>query len=91
MKGKNEEGDEVVARITGLSRLGATLVVDEALATYANLKLKLVDAGAVVEGDLYAKVTAGGATCALRFTAVPPPVEKFVASALAGSASSPRY
>ena len=72
MKGKNEEGEEQTARFTELSGLGAT--VDASLDAFQNLKIRVAD----VDGDLYAKVMTGGK---LRFTAVPPAVEKFIASA----------
>ncbi len=71
MKGKNEEGEEQTARFTELSALGAT--VDASLEAFQNLKIRVAD----VDGDLYAKVMSGGA---LRFTAVPPAVEKHFAS-----------
>jgi adenylate cyclase len=74
MKGKNEEGDEQIARFTHLSALGA--VVEASLEAFQNLKIRVGD----VEGDLYAKVLTSGETCTLRFTAVPPAVEKFIAS-----------
>jgi adenylate cyclase len=73
MKGKNEEGDEQTARFTELSSLGAT--VDASLEAFQNLKIRIGD----VDGDLYAKVMSEGK---LRFTAVPPAVEKFIASAM---------
>lgn len=74
MKGKNEEGEEQTARFTQLSPLGAT--VDASLEAFQNLKIRVAD----VEGDLYAKVLKTGESCTLRFTAVPPAVEKFIAS-----------
>jgi adenylate cyclase len=74
MKGKNEEGDEQTGRFTQLSTLGAT--VEASLEAFQNLKIRVGD----VEGDLYAKVLTSGDACTLRFTAVPPAVEKFIAS-----------
>lgn len=74
MKGKNEEGDEQIGRFTQLSALGAT--VEASLEAFQNLKIRIGD----VEGDLYAKVLTSGDTCTLRFTAVPPAVEKLIAS-----------
>jgi adenylate cyclase len=82
MKGKNEEGDEQAGQLRQLSTLGATL--DGRAEAFENLKLRLVgDDGALVEGDLYAKVMTAGTTCTLRFTAVPPAVEAFIARRLA--------
>lgn len=80
MKGKNEEGPEQTGRFTQLSTLGATLAPEASLEAFQNLKLRLVAAdGALVEGDLYGKVMTGGDACTLRFTAVPPLVERFIA------------
>jgi len=80
MKSKNEEGPELSGRFTALSAMGATLQCDGAeLEAYKNLKIRVVGpSGELVEGDLYAKVTAGGASATLRFTAVPPAVASFV-------------
>lgn len=79
MKGKNEEGEELNGTLRSLSVLGGELVTGEALEPFANLKLRLVGAdGTLVEGDLYAKVLVAGPTCRLRFTAVPPAVEKAI-------------
>jgi len=84
MKGKNEEGAEQTGRLSTLSALGGSLDGDGTIDAFANLKLRLVTpSGELVEGDLYAKVLVGGPPCRLRFTAVPPPVERFVAQQLA--------
>lgn len=81
MKGKNEEGPEQTGRLTALSALGASLSGDAALDAFSNLKIRLVaPSGEAVDGDLYAKVMTGGDAVQLRFTAVPPPVERFVAA-----------
>ncbi|MDX2086418.1 MAG: adenylate/guanylate cyclase domain-containing protein [Kofleriaceae bacterium] len=81
MKGKNEEGDEIVGTLRSISALGGELVTGEVLEPFANLKLRIVGPdGALVEGDLYAKVLVAGPTCRLRFTAVPPTVEKAIAA-----------
>ncbi len=77
MKGKNEEGDEQTGTVGKLSLLGATL--DANIEAFQNLKIRLVgDGGALVDGDLYAKVMTTGTSCTLRFTAVPPAVEAFI-------------
>ncbi len=76
MKGKNEEGDEQVARLTSLSTLGATLAGEGELETFTNLKIRIGD----VDADLYAKVIGPGR---LRFTAVPPAIEKLVTERIA--------
>jgi adenylate cyclase len=83
MKGKNEEGPEQTGRFTQLSALGALLAAEAPLEAFQNLKIRLLDAGELVEGDLYAKVTTSGETSTLRFTAVPPPVEKHIKARLA--------
>lgn len=72
MKGKNEEGPEQTGRFTELSTLGATLAPEASLEAFQNLKIVLG------EGDLYAKVMSAGDACTLRFTAVPPSVERFI-------------
>ncbi len=80
---KNEEGPEAVGQLRALSAKGAVLAGDGALDAFANLKLTMVaPTGVAIEGALYAKVVAGGAACTLRFTAVPPEVERFVAQQL---------
>ncbi len=80
MKGKNEEGPEQTGRFTQLSTLGATLTPEAPLEAFQNLKIRLVATGGeLVDGDLYAKVMSGGEASTLRFTAVPPPVERFIA------------
>ncbi|MBS2031249.1 MAG: adenylate/guanylate cyclase domain-containing protein [Deltaproteobacteria bacterium] len=80
MKSKNEEGPELSGRFRALSALGATLECDgTGLEAFKNLKMRIVGpSDELVEGDLYAKVTAGGASATLRFTAVPPAVASFV-------------
>jgi adenylate cyclase len=84
MKGKNEESDEQIARFTSLSAMGAMMAGEASLAAFQNLKLRVVeDGGGLVDGDLYAKVIAGGAPCRLRFTAVPPGVERAIAARVA--------
>lgn len=83
MKGKNEEGEEQTGRFTELSALGAT--VEASLEAFQNLKIRVAD----VEGDLYAKVLTSGDTCTLRFTAVPPAVEKFIESRGNEAAAAP--
>ena len=81
MKGKNEEGPEQTGRFTQLSALGASLAPEAPLEALQNLKLRLVAAdGTLVDGDVYGKVMTSGAACTLRFTAVPPSVERFIAS-----------
>ncbi len=82
MKGKNEEGPEQRGQLTQLSAMGAVVVPEAPLETFQNLKIRLVDNGELVDGDLYAKVTTSGETSTLRFTAVPPPVETYIAAAL---------
>ncbi len=80
MKGKNEEGDEQTGRFTELSALGAILSPAAPLEAFQNLKMRVVaSSGQPVDGDLYAKVMTSGETCTLRFTAVPPAVERFIA------------
>ncbi len=65
MTGKNEEGPEQVGTLVQLSGLGATLELPAPAEALTNLKLRLVgDGGALVDGDLYGKVTTGG--CPLR-------------------------
>jgi adenylate cyclase len=84
MKGKNEEGPEQTGRLTMLSPLGASLTGDAALEAFSNLKVRLVGAsGELVDGDLYAKVMTSGDPAQLRFTAVPPAVERFIAEQVA--------
>jgi adenylate cyclase len=84
MKGKNEEGPEQTGRLTMLSPLGASLTGDAALEAFSNLKVRLVGAsGELVDGDLYAKVMTSGDSAQLRFTAVPPAVECFIAEQVA--------
>lgn len=81
MTGKNEEGPEQVGTLVQLSGLGATLELPAPAEALTNLKLRLVgDGGALVDGDLYGKVTTGGARCVVRFTAVPPAVAAFIAA-----------
>jgi adenylate cyclase len=83
-KGKNEEGPEQTGRLTMLSPLGASLTGDAALEAFSNLKVRLVGAsGELVDGDLYAKVMTSGDPAQLRFTAVPPAVECFIAEQVA--------
>jgi len=83
MKGKNEEGPEQNGRFTTLSALGASLTGEAALDAFSNLKIRLVSSsGQLVDGDLYAKVMTSGETVQLRFTAVPPPTEAFIAEQL---------
>jgi len=79
MKGKNEEGDLHAGRFTSLSAVGATLASEHALEAFQNLKLRVGDA----DGDLYAKVIATGDAYRLRFTAVPPAVERAIAAHVA--------
>ncbi len=86
MKGKNEEGEEHEAQVTALSALGATLTLspEATLEPLQNLKLRvLAGPDEPVAGDLYAKVMQVGATTELRFTAVPPAVERFIADRIA--------
>ena len=86
MKGKNEEGDAWGGQFVEVSKLGATLVADAgapALESYTNLKLRVAAAvgdGAMVDGDLYAKVIAVGERVTLRFTAIPPAVATRIAT-----------
>ena len=88
MRSKNDEGDEQTGQFTSLSSLAASMQTDGELQALQNLKLQLIAAsGEQVEGDLYAKVTAAGDTCSLRFTAVPPTVEAFISEHLRGSGS----
>jgi hypothetical protein len=76
MKSKNDEGDEREGRFTSLSTLGALLETDDELEALTNLKMRIEgESGALIEGDLYAKVVRGGTTAKLRFTAIPPEVE----------------
>jgi hypothetical protein len=72
MKSKNEEGDEETARLASLSPMGA-LLEGASLEAFKNLKIRLDG----IEGDLYAKVIESS-PCKLRFTAVPPAVERFI-------------
>ncbi len=88
MRSKNDESDEQAGRLTSLSALAASLETDGELQALQNLKLQLLAAsGEPIEGDLYAKVTAAGDTCALRFTAVPPTVEAFISEHLGDGGS----
>lgn len=83
MKGKNEEGPEQSGRFTQLSGLGAVLAPEAPLDALQNLKIRVVaDGDALVDGDLYAKVMTSGDSTTLRFTAIPPPVERFIAQRL---------
>ena len=76
---KNEEGPEQPARFSSMSVTGAVLEGDVALEAFKNLRIRMVaPSGTAIEGDLYAKVIESGASCKLRFTAVPPQVERFV-------------
>jgi adenylate cyclase len=87
LESKNDEGPEQTGRLRSLSQTGATLEAEGALEAFKNLKLQLVAlSGEKIEGDLHAKVIASGATCTLRFTAVPPSVERFVKELLAAEA-----
>ncbi|HEX4462147.1 MAG TPA: adenylate/guanylate cyclase domain-containing protein [Polyangia bacterium] len=84
MKSKNEEGDEQAGRFTALSTTGAVLVTERPLDAFWNLRIKvLAPSGTPLEGDLYAKALASGATCQLRFTALPPDVQRLVEQQLA--------
>jgi adenylate cyclase len=89
MKGKNEEGPEQTGQLTKLSPLGASLLFGETpVEAFANLKVRLVgDAGELIDGDLYVKVMAAGDAAQLRFTAVPPAVERFIAAQVAAPQS----
>ena len=86
MKGKNEEGDEQRGQLGSLSALGATLIGAAGLDAFQNLKVRVVaPSGERVEGDLYAKVVVAGEPSRLRFTAVPPAVERLIAAQIAPS------
>jgi adenylate cyclase len=88
---KNEEGPEQTGRLRSLSATGAVLEGDGALEAFKNLRIRVVaPSGATIEGDLYAKVIESGAACTLRFTAVPPEVERFVEEQLAQQQSERR-
>jgi len=81
--GKNEEGEERPARLRRVSALGALLECDEPLPAFANLKLELRDFdGHPIDGDLYGKLLESGQSCRLRYTAVPPAVERFIATTI---------
>lgn len=85
MKGKNEEGESQVGTLSAVSLLGGTLETAGKLDAFQNLKLRVIadEAGAFVDGDLYAKVMTSGTSCTLRFTAVPPAVEAFIKTRVA--------
>ncbi len=79
MMSKNEEGPECRGRLISMSATGAVLEAGGALEAFKNLKIRVfAPSGSSIEGDLYAKVIESGASCKLRFTAVPPQVESFV-------------
>jgi adenylate cyclase len=79
MLSKTEEGPEQKGRLISMSATGALLEAGGALEAFKNLKIRVfAPSGSAIEGDLYAKVIEGGASCKLRFTAVPPDVERFV-------------
>ncbi len=79
MKGKNEEGPEQSGRFVALSTVGAELAAEAPLEAFENVKMRIAGPdGALLDGDVYAKVVEAGATCRLRFTSVPPSVEAFV-------------
>jgi adenylate cyclase len=86
MKSKNEEGDEQSGTLRQLSLLGATLELsgEAKVEAFQNLKMRVVGSdGALVDGDLYAKVMSGGSSCTLRFTAIPPAVEAAIKARIA--------
>ena len=81
MLNKNEEGDERPAVLRRVSRLGALLETEAPLEPFTNLKLTLRGAEGPIDGDLYGKVLDKGGR--VRFTAVPPAVERALAAAIA--------
>jgi adenylate cyclase len=89
---KNEEGPEQTGRLRAMSVTGAELEGDGAIEAFKNLKITVVTpSGTAIEGDLYAKVIESGASCKLRFTAVPPQVESFVKQLLAQQSPEQRF
>lgn len=75
LEGKRLGRDEEPAEIVALSARGAALRSAAAVEALSNLKLRVVGAGGLLPGDLYAKVLlsadAPSAVTRLRFTSVP--------------------
>jgi class 3 adenylate cyclase/CheY-like chemotaxis protein len=79
LEGKHVGGDVFDGQLTALSSNETELATASPLEALTNLKVRLLDAaGAEREGDLYVKVTtvAAGGPARLRFTAVPPELER---------------
>ncbi len=77
MQGVDAPGAIVAGRVTRLSCHHAEIEARAEVPPFANLRLRFVRDGADVAGDLYAKVSGGGAgpdRFLVRFTSVPPEV-----------------
>jgi len=76
-------GEQAIdARLTKLSDKGAEVESESSLPPLSNIKLEIRDGGMkLVSGELYAKIVEvrgdDGRVLVVRFTAVPPEVEKF--------------
>lgn len=81
MEGNHARGEVAEGRVTGLSRRNVEIESSDGAPAFANLKLKFVHDGAEIAGDLYAKVSGGGASPGVflvRFTSLPPAMEAFL-------------
>ena len=80
LSGKKLGDEETSGRLVRLSDLGAEMACGDPVEPLVDLKLTVFDAGGrPLDGDVYAKVVkrdAAGSLCPLRFTSLPPAVQK---------------